>query len=131
MPVEDVVAEHQGAALAGDEVAADDEGVGEAARLGLDRVVQVEAPLAAVAQKGLELRLVARRGDDQDRSILMITTPRDQSQFQALLGDGSQWGIDLNYAVQAGPGGLAQAFLIGRDFIAGDPCALVLGDNIF
>ncbi|MEI8397103.1 MAG: sugar phosphate nucleotidyltransferase, partial [Rhodospirillaceae bacterium] len=58
--------------------------------------------------------------------ILIITTPEDQRAFQRLLGDGSQWGIALSYAVQPHPGGLAQAFLIGRDFIGGHPCALVL-----
>ncbi len=65
------------------------------------------------------------------RDVLIITTPEDQSQFQNLLGDGSQWGINLQFAVQPSPDGLAQAFVIGKDFIGNDPCALVLGDNIF
>ncbi|MGD2171683.1 MAG: glucose-1-phosphate thymidylyltransferase RfbA [Gammaproteobacteria bacterium] len=63
--------------------------------------------------------------------VLVISTPQDTQRYEQLLGDGSQWGMDLSYAVQPSPEGLAQAFLIGEDFIGDDPCALVLGDNIF
>jgi glucose-1-phosphate thymidylyltransferase len=63
--------------------------------------------------------------------ILVITTPQDQAAFQALLQDGTRWGISISYAVQSSPDGLAQAFIIGRDFVGDQNCALVLGDNIF
>jgi glucose-1-phosphate thymidylyltransferase len=65
------------------------------------------------------------------KDILVITTPQDQSLFQALLKDGSQWGIQIRYAAQPKPEGLAQAFIIGREFIGNDGCCLILGDNVF
>ena len=75
-------------------------------------------PLATLMQSGI-------------RDILIITTPRDQLAYADLLGDGSQWGINLQYSIQASPDGLAQAFLLGEDFIGQSPVCLVLGDNIF
>ncbi|MEK9593749.1 MAG: glucose-1-phosphate thymidylyltransferase RfbA, partial [Luminiphilus sp.] len=75
-------------------------------------------PLATLMQSGI-------------RDILVITTPRDQLAYADLLGDGNQWGINIQYTVQASPDGLAQAFLLGEDFIGRGPVCLVLGDNIF
>ena len=65
------------------------------------------------------------------RDVLVISTPQDTPRFQHLLGDGSQWGMNLQYCVQPSPDGLAQAFILGRDFVGGDPSALILGDNIY
>jgi glucose-1-phosphate thymidylyltransferase len=65
------------------------------------------------------------------RDVLIISTPQDTPRFEAMLGDGSQWGMNLRYAVQPSPDGLAQAFIIGREFVGNDPSVLILGDNIF
>ena len=65
------------------------------------------------------------------REIMVITTPHDVDQFQRILGDGSQWGMSLQYKVQPSPDGLAQAFILAEEFLAGAPAALILGDNIF
>ena len=65
------------------------------------------------------------------RDIFVITTPKDQPLFQELLKDGNQWGINITYGIQPSPDGLAQAFLIGKDFIGNDGCSLILGDNVF
>jgi glucose-1-phosphate thymidylyltransferase len=65
------------------------------------------------------------------RDVLVISTPRDEAAFRQLLGDGMQWGMNISYAVQPAPEGLAQSFLIGEEFIGDDPCCLILGDNIF
>jgi glucose-1-phosphate thymidylyltransferase len=93
--------------------------------------ISVSKQLLPVYDKPMIYYPVATLMLAQIRDILIITTPRDEAAFQALLGDGGQWGLSFHYVVQPHPGGLAQAFLIGADFISRDPVCLTLGDNIY